>query len=403
MSKMESSGSNTESKETATRTIASVLAFSVAAFVASGVSYGAPPKPGPDLNDKVCKSIGGAWKAPTCTIPEGTAGVASSNFRLSKAPVLDIKGSLTINRGVTVDSDGTIIVENTGGVGTEFDQPQYLAGLLVLGTLDNSGAITIKNETTDTEGITVSVSYSPNDASDPNPFTIVPGTLSNSGTITIQNRYQTRGIKNLGLLDNSAPGVITVANSGTTSVGIYNRRDNHLNPGYYYVAGTLTNAGRITISNSGANGGYGIYNGGVITTTGSFTINASSADPDDLAGGFYNSGSFTNYGTLTNNRGTSPSSSLGSFNSGGTMINYGTTYVGTADAPGGVFVNWEGSSMMINLGKIINWGGLIDVTQAATMVNYGTIFNYGGIGGGTNRGICIDEIAGAGECYSGGD
>jgi hypothetical protein len=219
---------------------------------------------------------------------------------------------------------------------------------------------------------------------------------------------------------NSASGTIRVENSGTVSVGIYNRRDNHLKPGYYYVNGTMTNAGRIEISNSGKHVlidpsgpdnlynwqyGFGIYNGGLITTTGTFTINASSGDPaDDDAAGFYNSGGFTNYGTLTNNRGTQQAlpGQIGSFNNSGTMINYGTTYAGTASAPGtGIFYNAPGSSIMINLGKIINYGGFGDISDSVTMINYGTIYNYGGISGGNNKGICIDETPEAGNCYSG--
>ena len=380
-----------------------VLAAGVAAFVASGVSYGAPPKP---LNAEVCKGISGAWTPKTCTIPENTSGVVSSGVKINKGDTLDIKGSLTVNPGVTIDNDGTIIVENVAGVSTPFDDSVWGAGLLVLGTLDNSGGITIKNETANTEGITVSVSVSQNDPSDPNPFIVVPGTLTNSGTITVQNRYQTRGIKNLGTLANSATGTITVANSLTTSVGIYNRRDNHLDS-KYYVSGAMTNAGRITISNSGDSSGNGIYSGGLFTNsaTGTFTINPSAAS-DDAAIGFYNKGSFTNYGTFTNNRGSfnevnPPTSTWGSFNElGGTMINYGTTYAGTTPDRTGTFYN---DAIMINLGKITSYGVLVDLTEnesplGSTMINFGTLYNYGAIYGGTNKGICIDEPGAPGGC-----
>ncbi len=417
MAQIESGSSNRKGRRTGTRTVTFALAFSVAAFVASGATYGA--KPFPALNGALCAQIGGAWTTNTCTIPaESTSGAVSSDLRISNAVTLDIKGALTINAGATLANEkgGNIIVENVGGLSTSFDGPSWQAGILVLGTLANAGTITIENVTPSTEGITVSVSVSPNDPSDPNPYTVVPGVLTNSGTITIQNQDQTRGIKNLGTLANSATGTITVANTVGVSVGIYNRRDNHLMPGYYYVDGTMTNAGSIQISNSGKNVngqfGYGVYNGGIITTTGTFAINASSSGDlaTDDAGGFYNSGSFTNYGTLINNRGKladGETAQLGSFNNQGTMINYGTTYVGSAQTPNtGMFVNYSGSSIMINLGKIINYGGLGDATVESTMMNYGTIYNYGGIGGGTNRGICIDEelvSPGAGTCYSSGD
>jgi len=126
--------------------------------------------------------------------------------------------------------------------------------------------------------------------------------------------------------------------------------------------------------------------------SGTFAINPGASD----AGGFYNAGSFTNYGTFINNRGTfetlGAQVQIGSFNNNGTMINYGTTYAGTASAPGtGTFLNYEGSSIMINLGKITSYGILADMTAAATMINYGTFYNYGGIGGGINKGVCIDE------------
>lgn len=422
MSKIKICSSKENSQRVGARPATLVLACSMAAFVASGAAYGARPKPVTELNATVCASILGLWTSRTCTIPQGNAGVANYDFEIGRGTTLDVIGSLTISPGVTIENAGAVIVENVAGVSTSFDDPSWLAGILVLGTLDNSGAITIKNETGNTEGITVSVSYSENGLSDPSPFTIVPGTLTNSGTIAIQNRDQTRGLKNLGVLDNSARGAITVANSGTVSVGIYNRRDNHLKPGYYYVNGTLTNAGNITISNSGKSVlvnpdnpesrqyGFGVYNGGLITTTGTFTINASAGLPaDDDAGGFYNSGSFTNAGTLTNNRGSMEAlpGQLGSFNNGGAMINHGTTYAGTASAPGtGIFYNAPGSSIMLNLGKIINWGGFGDMSDSVTMVNYGTIYNYGGISGGNNKGICIDEDSvnpGAGYCHSGGD
>ena len=428
MVKVEGSSSN-KSKRMGTFTLALSV---VAAFVAPGLSYGAKPPPPLQsltaLNATVCKGLYGTWTSTTTTCAISVPSALTFSIRVPSGVTLDIKsttsdsgqsdGSLTIPTGMTLANAGTIIVENAGGVPTEFDADIYKAGILVLGTLDNSGAITIQNVADNTEGITISVTATenPNDPSVPDPYTVVGGTLANSGTITIQNQANTRGIKNLGALVNSASGTIKVQNSLTTSVGIYNRRDNHLNPGYYYVDGTMTNAGSIQISNSGKNVngqfGYGIYNGGLITiaATGTFAINASSGTPEtDDAGGFYNSGSFTNYGTLINNRGnlTDPQAQVGSFNNEGTMINYGTTYAGSENAPcTGIFVNWEGGSIMVNLGKIINWGGLGDISSSTTMINHGTIYNYGGISGGKNRGVCIDEYLvnpSAGDCYSSGD
>jgi hypothetical protein len=394
-----SSSSNKKSKRIGTTTITFVLAFSVAAFVASGVSYGAKPSTPTALNPTVCNGIGGVWSANTCTINETTSSLVSSGFKIYNGVVLDIKGSLTINPGVTIANAGTITVENSGGVSTPFDDSIWRAGILVYGTLDNSGTITIENESANTEGITVSVSVSGNQ-SDPSTYVVAPGTLTNSGTITIQNREQTRGIKNLGAIANSASGTITVANSLTSSVGIYNRRVKLTFDNQFYVTGTLTNAGSITILSSGDSNGYGIYNVSLFTnsTTGTFTIDPSPASDD--AGGFYNAGSFTNYGTFTNNRGTLEAliegKQIGSYNNAGTMINYGTTYAGTISAGTGTFYN---NSIMINLGKITSHGIFFDESESlngSTMINYGTFYNYGAIGGGVNKGICIDEPGGGG-------
>lgn len=395
MTEMERSSSKGKRDRQAPRAITLVVACSLAAFAASGAVYGAKPKPAPEINATVCAGILGVWTLRTCTIHETNAGVATTDFKITKGSTLDVKGSLTINTGVTIENSGTIVVENTGGVGTPFDDPAWKAGVLVLGTLDNSGTITIKNEAANTEGITVSVSYSANNPTDPDPFVIVPGTLANSGTISIQNRYDTRGIKILGILDNAASGTVAVENSLTSSVGIYNRRDDALGA-KYYVSGAMTNAGSMTIANSGDANGFGIYNVAVFTngTTGSFTINPGSSD----AGGFYNAGSYTNYGTFTNNRGTEETlnagTQIGSFNNYGSMMNYGTTYAGTSSTPGtGTFLNYAGSSIMINLGKITSYGIFADISDGATMINYGTFYNYGGIGGGINKGICIDETS----------
>lgn len=393
MTKMECGRSTEYGKRTNAGRNTFILACSAAALVASVTAHGAKPKPVPDINAAVCMSILGVWTPRICTIPEGSAGIATSDFRIPRGSTLDVKGSLTISAGVTVDNSGTIIVENVAGVSTPFDVSAWGAGVLILGTLESSGAITIKNEAANTEGITISASYSEKNPPYPDPFTLVPGTLANSGTISIQNHFETRGIKNLGVIDNAASGTIAVENGLTSSVGIYNRRDDFLGP-KYYVSGTLTNAGRITIANGGDANGYGIYNVALFTNepSGTFAINPGASD----AGGFYNAGSFTNYGTFINNRGTfetlGAQVQIGSFNNNGSMINYGATYAGTASALGtGTFVNYEGSSIMINLGKITSYGIFADMTAAATMINYGTFYNYGGIGGGINKGVCIDE------------
>ena len=104
----------------------------------------------------------------------------------------------------------------------------------------------------------------------------------------------------------------------------------------------------------------------------------------DAASGLYNAGSFTSFGTFTNDRGfaTTDQQSWGSFNPAGTMVNYGTTNsTGT----------WYNNRVMINLGTITNHGAMIDASAAKTMSNYGTIYNYGYIDRGTEYGICIDE------------
>lgn len=403
MSKIESSSSSEKNKRRGTRAIRFVLAFSAAALAVSGAAYGA--KPVPSLNATVCQSISGTWTAPACTIPAGSNGVASSDFRITRTSALNVKGSLTINTGVTISNSGTINVdENVTGVTVEVGPPVVTAGILVLGTLDNSGVITIKNATDNTEGIAVSalVSYDP--LLVPNPYLIVPGVLTNSGTIAVQNTGQTQGINNTyGVLNNSASGTITITNSGTvttpsglvSSVGIRNAR-----------LSTITNAGRITIANSGdagvtvgtdvgVGGGRGISNAGFFTNsaTGTFTISPSGV-LGDTAWGLRNNGSFTNFGTLINNRGTDTgdplTSTLGSYNlSPGAMINYGKTYVGTPTDPRGTFYS---EFLMMNLGEITSYGALV----GGAYLNYGTIYNYGFIGSGEDVGLCIDEPASPG-------
>ncbi len=414
MIKIESSSGNKKSKSIGTTIITFVLTFSEAAFVASGVSYGAKPSPPTTLNSTVCNKIGGVWALNACTIPAGINGIANQPFTISNGVKLYVQGSLTINSGITVAvaNSGTIIVQNAGGVipsappQLPSDLYDWETGIVVYGTLANSGTITIQNvydatnpiKPQGTEGITVAFSVNASDWNDLSTWVVVPGALTNSGTITIQNGAQTRGIENLGTIDNSASGTITVANSGTVSVGIYNRR---YGGSEFYLEGTMKNAGSIPISSSGESGidsngklqyGYGIYNVGFFTnsTTGTFTVNPSPVSDD--ARGFYNAGSFTNYGTFINNRGsvedrTDPNlGRWGSFNNSGTMINYGTT---SASATGTFYNNL----IMLNYGTITSYGVFDDETQGLAMINYGTFYNYGTILGGTNRAICIDEIS----------
>ena len=96
----------------------------------------------------------------------------SSSFKIGYGVTLDIKGKITIPYGLSITNAGTITVENQDGPaqadengvplvdasGIPFEDHDWATGLLVLGTLDNSGIITIKNEVTGTEGITVSFS-----------------------------------------------------------------------------------------------------------------------------------------------------------------------------------------------------------------------------------------------------
>jgi hypothetical protein len=123
--------------------------------------------------------------------------------------------------------------------------------------------------------------------------------------------------------------------------------------------------------------------------TGTFTIGASTVT-DVLAYGFRNNGTFTNFGTFINNRGSydnsvPENSTWGSYNLG-TMVNYGKNYTGTAAQRTGSFYN---EALLLNLGEITSYGDIIDV--GAFMVNYATLYNYGRILGGVNLGICIDQ------------
>ena len=172
----------------------------------------------------------------------------------------------------------------------------------------------------------------------------------------------------------------------------------------FKVEGTLTNTGSMSVSNSGegysGDGnycgplptdpcGYGVYNQGLFTNaaTGEFAIHPSPV-AGDPARGLFNGGSITSYGTFINDRGifSDAQQTWGSFN-GGTMINYGTT---TAKG------TWANGGVMINLGTVTNgtetsYGVMYDVSPGHTMLNYGTIYNYGWIKAGVNQGICIDK------------
>ncbi len=167
----------------------------------------------------------------------------------------------------------------------------------------------------------------------------------------------------------------------------------------------MTNAGSITISSSGASQlphpgdpeserqyGYGIYNNALITNSATGTLAIEPSQESDDARGLYNSLSFTNYGTFTNDRGSYngdvTTSTWGSYNvQPGTMINYGTT------SATGTFHN---ELIMLNYGTITSQGTFDDNT--GLMINYGTFYNYGRINGGTNKGICIDEPGAYGGC-----
>jgi hypothetical protein len=367
-------------------------------FAVCGVAHAA--KPVPSLNAAVCASLSGLWASPTCTIPEGVNGVASADFRITKSNVLDVRGGLTVNKGVTIANAGAIAVANTMGVvPPEFDEAGLMAGILVLGAIDNAGVITIGNQADSTVGIAISVSVSvkESDPLDPNPLLVVPGALNNSGTVVIQNSGQSQGINNLGSLSNAATGAITVANSLTGSVGIRNRRDSSVGS-QYYIVGTLTNAGRLTTGEGGDGASRGVSNSGsfINAVTGTFTIGASTVT-DVLAYGFRNNGTFTNFGTFINNRGSydnsvPENSTWGSYNLG-TMVNYGKNYTGTAAQRTGSFYN---EALLLNLGEITSYGDIIDV--GAFMVNYATLYNYGRILGGVNLGICIDQPGSFGGC-----
>lgn len=354
-------------------------------------------KPTPTLNPAVCTAISGQWTWPTCTIPEGSNGVASADFKIAKPTVLLVRGSLTVDAGVTITNAGSIVIENSGGViPVEFGDG-LMVGVLIRGALDNAGSITLQNVSPGTAGIATVVSVTPNDPPAPNRFRVAPGVLSNSGVIAIQNAGETQGINNLGSLNNAESGVIVAANSLTGSVGIRNRRDASLGS-QYYIVGALTNAGGITTANTGDGGSRGISNSGafVNAATGTFTIGASSVS-DVLAYGFRNNGSFTNFGTFINNRGVfnldlAADSTWGSYNLG-VMINYGKTLVGTSASHAGTFQN-EG--LMLNLGEITSYGTFNDMT--GSMVNLGTFYNYWLINGGGNLGICVDQPGSLGGC-----
>ncbi len=234
-------------------------------------------------------------------------------------------------------------------------------------------------------------------------------TITNSGNITIRNTAgdYSRGITNDGTLANAASGVIIVANSGETSVGIYNHRTlDEPSGGFVYHLATITNAGSITINNSG-NNSFGIYSSGFLTNSGVLTINSLSGThlgtPDLNATGIYNSGSFTNTdtGTFYNYDGYVDSTNQtkivwvwGNFNDHGTMINYGTTFTN------GTF--FTDGYTMINYGTInsTSTGVWVDIgpSYGSTMINYGTFYNYGTIVGGENKGICYNEPPSGSGC-----
>lgn len=384
--------------------VALVGALSMAAFVASDVSYGAKQI---TLGSAVCASIGGTWtSAPTniCTIAATSAGTATSSFTIRAGTTLDVKGSLTVNSGVTIANSGTIIVENAGGVNQTQEFDNWETGILLLGTLTNSGTMTIKNanDTSLAAGVegTVGLSVWASATNLDNRSTYTFGALTNTGKINIQNLNQTRGIENIGTITNSATGTITVANSGngSSSVGIYNRRT------YGPVLGTFTNLGTITIKNSG-NNSFGMYTAGILTNSGVLTIDSlSGAYPGPNASllfitGIYNSGAFTQTtsGTYYNYDGYINSedptlSAWGNYNNHGTMVNYGRLFTN-----GTFFTN---GYTMINIGTINDTSTALlydtGLQTGSSMINYGTIYNYGTIERGEEYGICYDLVNGTG-------
>lgn len=396
---------NSDKKRKGTTTVVFILlallgVASAATLIVPAVSYGAR-SPSATLNATVCSNIGGSWtaKANICTIGAASSGKAASSFAIPPKSTLNVIGSFTINTGVTVSNSGTIIVQNAGGVAQSQGFDDWETGILVLGTLANSGTIIIENanDTARPAGIAgtvgISVWVSATDTTDPRTFVI--GTLTNTGTITVRNINQTRGIENLGTIANSASGTIAVANSGngSSSVGIYNRRT------YGPVLGTLTNAGSITIKNSG-NNSYGIYSAGIFTNSGVLTVNSLSGaypGPDKpllFITGIYNSGAFTQTtsGTYYNydgyvNSADPTESAWGNYNNHGTMVNYGTTITN-----GTFFTN---GYTMINIGTLNDTSTALlydtGLTTGSSMINYGTIYNYGTIIRGEEYGICYDE------------
>ncbi|RKP53432.1 autotransporter outer membrane beta-barrel domain-containing protein [Pararobbsia silviterrae] len=346
--------------------------------------------------------------------PRRTAISLALAAALAAPPVIVQAQVVSGASGPISATDGLDIDIGTNGAVSNTRTGVQIGSGVSIGTLSNSGSITVNGSFFDQNAINNAGSI---------------GTLTNSGTISVTpytsiGGYPSAGILNTGTittLTNSSTGVINVVSGwncgdcggGYNAFGIYNglgglitslinngsisatAAENGTGVGIQNLGtiGTLTNTGTINGNDRG------IYNDGTITTL----INGTTGSPVSgsvISGG--NTGIYNDaqgqIGTLTNN-GTISGGSPGVYNLGtiGTLTNHGSISGGIS----GVFNNGT-ISTLTNTGTIhggetgvLNEGSLGALSNSGTISGDGwAIFNSssGTLGPITNSGLIEGTI-----------
>jgi hypothetical protein len=176
------------------------------------------------------------------------------------------------------------------------------------------------------------------------------GTLNNAGSLFMQQGF----INNFGTLTNTSGGTVTVLDAGIINSGKFN------NYGMVHSEGNITNNSGGSLTNYGTINVViaAMTNHGTLLNTAGGTIN------NDTGSQFFNYGTLTNAGTLSNSG--SELHNYGTLNNSGTIINTLAT-----EAPVGIIDN---SGTFNNSGTVNNTNGQ-SLTNEGTLKNTGTLFN----------------------------
>lgn len=382
--------------------IAFVAALSTIIFV--GLTPQKAHAAGGTVDDTTCgPTFGGNWNANACTIttgftvgvgetltiPSGVALFVATNGFFSHDTGIDNRGSIIVS--------GTLNVQNTGngkGIYNTGTITNMASGILVvqnsghtgiyneeLGSISNSGILNVLNEGSGTLVGIENVGTFENTASglmtvaNSNQFgfrigtgILNPGIFTNHGALTVANSagagmvlFQgvSEGVVLVGTLDNAATGTLTVENSAGTGI--------HSN-------GLIKNAGELSIQNTE---GTGVQNSGLSavenSASGTITVANSGGNGIDNIGTISNSGmlDIQNTGTF----------GVRNLSLDGMMENDGTIQINSnADLSNSGTINNAASGVIINYGTFENGaGGSIDNDGSITTHSGGQINNAGTI------------------------